>query len=71
MSDNLKDRGAADRRLVSSQPHEVGYVIKKLTAANPNVPRDQVVKAIFKARDEIGPSESRKKFMDAAQKNIK
>jgi hypothetical protein len=70
MSDNLKNRGPADRRLLSSQPHEIGHVISKYTKANSDLPRDQVVKQIFKARDQIAPSESRAKFTQQVEKNI-
>lgn len=70
MSDNPNKRGRQDRQTVSSQPHEVGYVISKLTKANPSVPREQVVKAIFAARDQIAPSEGRTKLMQAAQRKL-
>lgn len=71
MSDNLNNRGPQDRRLLSSQPHEIGYVISKLTKAHPDLPREKVVKAIFAARDEIKPSESREKFTKAVEKRLK
>jgi hypothetical protein len=70
MSDDPNKRGRQDRQTVSSQPHEVGYAIGKLAQANPNVPREQVAKAIFAARDQIAPSEGRQKLMAAAQKKI-
>lgn len=70
MADNPLKRGRQDRQNVSSQPHEVGYAISQLAKANPNVERTRVAKAIFAARDEISPSEGRRKLMEAAQKRL-
>lgn len=71
MADNPNKRGRQDRQNVSSQRHEIGYAISQLAKANPNVDRDKVAKAIFKARDEIAPSEGRRKLMDAAQRKLR
>jgi hypothetical protein len=70
MSDNPHLRGRQDRQSVSRQPHEVGYVIRQLTQRHPDVPRDQVVKSIFAARDAIAPSEGRTKLLADAERRI-
>lgn len=70
MSDNPSKRGRQDRQSVSRQPHEVGYVIRQLTQRHPDLPRDQVVKSIFAARDAIAPSEGRSKLMTDAERRI-
>lgn len=71
MSDNPNKRGRQDRQTVSSQPHEIGYAISKLAEANPHVDRTKVAHAIFAARDEIAPSEGRRKLMEAAQRKLR
>lgn len=71
MSDNPDKRGRQDRQTVSSQPHEVGYAISQVAKANPGVDRATVAKAVFAARDQIAPSEGRRKLMDAAQKKLR
>ena len=70
MSDDPNKRGRQDRQTVSSQPHEVGYAIGQLAKVNPSVPREQVAKAVFAARDAISPSEGRSKLMREAQRRI-
>lgn len=70
MSDNPNKRGRQDRQSVSRQPHEVGYVISQLAQRHSDVPRDQVVKSIFAARDAIAPSEGRRRLMAEAERRI-
>lgn len=71
MSDNPNKRGRQDRQTVSRQPHELGHVISKVTKAHSDMPREQVMKAIFAARDKIAPSEGRTKLMQEIEKRLK
>jgi hypothetical protein len=71
MSDDKNRRGPEDRRTVSSQPYEIGYEISRAAKEHPNIPRENVAKAVFSARKEIQPSESRAKFREALQRRLK
>ncbi len=62
MKDDPRKR-RVDRRFLSSQPHEIDYVVRKLARAHPHRSPDDVRRIVHAVRALVSPSESRAYFM--------
>ena len=62
MKDDPRKR-RVDRRFLSSQRHEIDYVVRKLARAYPHRTPDDVRRVVKAVRALIAPSESRAYFM--------
>jgi hypothetical protein len=62
MRDNPK-KTRLDRKLISSQDHEIAYVRRKLARENPHRSPEEILRAITAVKKLISPSDSRARFM--------
>lgn len=56
------------RKTVSSQPHELEYVYGVLQDEFPKIEREEIVKAVDSAKQNILPSSDREKMMTVARR---
>ena len=62
MKDDPRKR-RVDRRFLSSQQHEIDYVVRRLVRAHPHRTPDDIRRVVAAVRNLIAPSESRAYFM--------
>lgn len=59
-----------DREFVSTEPYEIRYVVDKLAEEFPRIERADLERVVRESKQEIQPSESREKLMEAVRRRI-